>query len=356
MPVTRSPLPNPAHPPRPPLALERARCAACDRESTTVVGEGEDFEYRCSDDTFRALRCDDCGLVYLDPRPAQSELDRIYGPDYHAFAFTAEEFGLVHRVRRWLEARRLLGACAGLPGDARILDVGCGDGFHLDLLRQYGAPGWRLVGVDPSPRALDAARRRGLEAERSPVENLAIPDGSVDLAFLIQTIEHLADPRAALVAIRRVLKPGGRLIVVTDNTASPDFRLFRRRHWGGYHFPRHFYLFAPPVLERLALATGFEVDSLTTIVSPVNWVYSIHNLLTDRGAPPWLVRFFTLRSPIALGVFTVFDTAFQLAGRGALIRAALRTAPNRTSPGPRVGQAPARRLEAAWFAGPNDGR
>lgn len=319
--------PSPCPPETRPLRLERARCAVCGRESSVVIGEGEDFEYRTSDDTFRALRCETCGLVYLDPRPAATELDRIYGPDYHAFAFTPEEFGLVHRVRRRLEAWRLLRACAGLPPDARVLDVGCGDGFHLDLLREHGPPTWRLHGVDSSTRAVDAARQRGLDVELARVEDLLIPEGSVDLALLIQTIEHLADPRAALVAIRRVLRPGGRLVIVTDNTRSPDFTLFHGRYWGGYHFPRHFCLFAPEPLTRLAAAAGFRVASLGTIVSPVNWVYSIHNLLADLGAPRRVVGWFTLRSPLALGVFTVVDLGFKLLGRGALLRAELRAHP-----------------------------
>ncbi|MBK7977618.1 MAG: class I SAM-dependent methyltransferase [Deltaproteobacteria bacterium] len=309
------------------LKLEPVPCAVCGASGAPIVGSGEDFEYRTSDDEFRARRCDTCGLVYLDPRPAASELDRIYGPDYHAFAFTAEAYGLVHRVRRRLEARRLLCACEGLPANARILDVGCGDGFHLDLLREYGRPTWRLMGVDPSSLAVEAARRRGLDVRLARVEEIPVPDGGVDLVLLIQTIEHLAEPGAALVAIRRALAPGGRLVVVTDNTDSPDFTLFRRRHWGGYHFPRHFCLFAPRPLTRLAAASGLHVESLTTIVSPVNWVYSIHNLLADHGAPEAMVRFFTLRSPLALGVFTAVDLGFQLVGRGALLRAVLRPEP-----------------------------
>ena len=64
-----------------------------------------------------------------------------------------------------------------------------------------------------------------------------------DFAILIQTVEHVADPASLLRAIRRVLRPGGRLLVVTDNTGSLDFSVAKRRHWGGYHFPRHWYLF-----------------------------------------------------------------------------------------------------------------
>lgn len=307
------------------LTLEHVRCCVCGAYSDAApVGVGEDFEYRTSADTFLAMRCGACGLVYLDPRPAESELPRIYPETYHAFDFSAERFGFVYRVRRRLEARRALGWCEGLGDDARILDVGCGDGFHLRLLRDFGRPGWRLEGVDSSRRAVEAAARAGLEVHGGTVENLNLSEAAHDLALLIATIEHVADPPGVLRAARALLKPGGRAVIVTDNTDSPDFKLFGGRHWGGYHFPRHWNLFNPRSLRLLAEKSGFEVESMTTVVSPVNWVYSIRNSLDDLGAPAWLVNRFSLRSPVSLAAFTLFDMLHQLAGRGALLRAVLR--------------------------------
>src|SRR5665647_3700918 len=98
---------------------------------------------------------------------------------------------------------------------------------------------------------------------------------------MIQTIEHVEKPDAVLKAIYKLLKKGGRLVIVTDNTGSFDFKLFKNHHWGGYHFPRHWNLFNRHSLTKLAENTGFEIEELTTIVSPVNWVYSIHNSLVD---------------------------------------------------------------------------
>ena len=137
-----------------------------------------------------------------------------------------------------------------------------------------------------------------------------------DFAILIQTIEHVGDPAAVLRAIRRVLRPGGRVLVVTDNTGSLDFTIAKRRHWGGYHFPRHWYLFDADSLRRLATHTGFSVDELDTMVSPVNWVYSLRNALDDWAAPRPVVDWLSLESPIPLAAFTAFDWLHQRAGRG----------------------------------------
>ena len=269
------------------------------------------------------MRCNECGLVYLKLRPAVTELPRIYPPDYHAFDFSGERYGMAYAVRRRLEARRLLRCCRGLAAGSRILDVGCGDGFHLDLLRDFGDPGWVLEGVDASERAASAARARGLTVHLGTVEEVALPPASFDLALVIATIEHVADPLSLLRTVRALLRPGGRAVVVTDSTDSWSFRLFSQRYWGGYHFPRHWNLFNRRTLGLLADRAGFEVAELGTLVTPVNWTYSVHNALKDFSAPAWLINRFTLASPGSLAAFTLLDGVLQLAGRGGLLRAVL---------------------------------
>jgi 2-polyprenyl-3-methyl-5-hydroxy-6-metoxy-1,4-benzoquinol methylase len=306
------------------LDLTHVQCCVCDTDDAEPIGVGCDFEYRTSADTFLAVQCNSCGLVYLNPRPKVSEFERIYPPNYHALDFSEQDFGFVHKVRSRLEARRLLELCADLPDDARILDVGCGDGFHLNLLKQYGKASWTLEGVDIDKRAAQMAEKSGLKVHIGTVEELDLPKNSYDLAFMIQTIEHVEKPEKVLAAAREVLKPNGKLVVVTDNTDSFDFKFFKGSYWGGYHFPRHWNLFNRKSLTKLAEKTNFEVEKLATIVSPVNWVYSIHNSLVDWRAPRFLINRFTLKSTVSLSVFTSLDILLQKLGRGALLQAVLR--------------------------------
>jgi SAM-dependent methyltransferase len=305
-------------------SLVHARCCLCETNLADAIAIGEDFEYESSADTYLVVRCRNCGLVYLSDRPSLVDLSRIYPPEYHAFDFSRHRFGLPYRVRSLLEAWRLLRYCGDLPDGARILDVGCGDGFHLRLLRKYGKPGWRLEGVDTNPRAVRAAESAGLPIHEGLVQHLHLSRSSYDLVFLIQTLEHLDNPVLVLNEIRSLLRPGGRLVIVTDNTDTVDFKIFKGRHWGGYHFPRHWYLFNESTLRALAAKVGFEVDVVETLVSPVNWVYSLHNLLVDWRAPRWLVNRFSLASPGSLAIFTLFDAFWWLLGRGALLHATFR--------------------------------
>jgi SAM-dependent methyltransferase len=302
-----------------PLRLLPAQCGVCGCDSGTEVGAGYDYEYKTAPDTFHALRCPECGTVYLNPRPDISEFARIYPSSYHSLDFTPQNYSFVHKIRSRLEARRLLRYCRGAPPEARILDIGCGDGFHLRLLSKFGDPSWQLEGVDIDARAVARATSDGLTVHIGTIEELELPEMSYDVLYTLQTIEHVADPSRLMVAAFRLLKPGGRLVIVTDNTGSLDYWLFRRSYWGGYHFPRHWNLFNAASITRLGERTGFYTERIETIVSPVNWTYSIHNFLVDRQAPQWLISRFTLKSPVTLAAFTMLDIILQKFGRGALL-------------------------------------
>jgi 2-polyprenyl-3-methyl-5-hydroxy-6-metoxy-1,4-benzoquinol methylase len=307
-----------------PLRLEAASCCLCRNAEEMPVGIGEDFEYHVTGDVFLAMQCGGCGTVYLKQRPVAAELDRVYPPNYHAFDFSSERFGLAYAVRQRLEARRLLAHCRDLPADARILDIGCGDGFHLKLLRRFGAPTWELEGVDASERAATAGSKAGLHIHHGTLEELPASCAGYHLVLLIATIEHVGAPLELLSAAAARLRPGGRLLLATDNAGSWSYGLFHRRYWGGYHFPRHWYLFRKDSLRTLALQAGLEVESLGTMMSPVNWVYSIHNALVDWGAPTWLVNRFTLSSPVSLAAFSILGSLQQALGKGELLHAVLR--------------------------------
>lgn len=305
------------------LMLSDVKCCICGHLDATLVGAGRDFEYQTSADTFRAMKCNECGLVYLNPRPDISEFETIYPPTYHSLNFSKSDFGLVFKVRSWLERRRLLRWCEGLSTDARILDVGCGGAFHLGLLKRYGKESWHLEGIDIDKRAVAKALQAGILIHEGTLDTVRLGESSYDLVLMIQTIEHVGDPDRTLAQVHKILKPGGRLIVVTDNTASLDFRLFKRSYWGGYHFPRHWNLFDRRSLARLADNCGYRIERIATQVSPVNWVYSIHNLLVDRNAPALVSNLFNLHSTLSLACFTLLDFVLQKAGKGALLTASL---------------------------------
>ena len=84
-------------------------------------------------------------------------------------------------------------------------------------------------------------------------------------------------------------------------------RLFRRRYWGGYHLPRHFYLFTKESLARLLNENGFEVFISQPILSPVLWIHSFHNAFADHAGLKGVARWFHQHNVPLLGLFTALD-------------------------------------------------
>jgi len=116
------------------------------------------------------------------------------------------------------------------------IDVGCGDGSKSGEWLSRHAAGY--TGFDVSPHAVDLARARGLEAAVvNDASALPLTDGSVDVAVCSEVLEHLFDPLAAVLEMRRVLRAGGTMIVTVPNVVNwrsrLDFALLGRWHPGG---------------------------------------------------------------------------------------------------------------------------
>jgi SAM-dependent methyltransferase len=128
------------------------------------------------------------------------------------------------RARR--QARMLADVLRDCAGPAVIIDVGCGDGAALAVAARQNAVGHnntkhRFAGIDWSGDALRQARDLGLTVVRGSVSpGLPVADGAADVVIMSELIEHLVDPDGAVAEVRRVLRPGGSLLLSTPNLAA----------------------------------------------------------------------------------------------------------------------------------------
>jgi SAM-dependent methyltransferase len=120
------------------------------------------------------------------------------------------------RARR--QARMLAGVLRDVAEPAVVIDVGCGDGSALAVAAGQN-PGHRFAGVDWSSGALRQARALGLPVLRGGMD-LPVADGAADVVIMSELIEHLVDPDGAVAEVRRVLRPGGSLLLSTPNLAA----------------------------------------------------------------------------------------------------------------------------------------
>lgn len=151
--------------------------------------------------------------------------------------------------------------------DAVIVDVGCGTGSALRWVAARASEG-ELLGVDPVPRMLEIACERAadhpqghrIEFREGPAEKLPVGDDHADLVFAFDSVDHWQDKAAGLAEIRRVLRAGGRLVVVKDGGVP-----------GGAKARREF-------LDQIVRA-GFEILDEQTLadddVTCTMWVCSV---------------------------------------------------------------------------------
>jgi SAM-dependent methyltransferase len=249
---------------------------------------------------FSLWLCGDCSAVYLDPRPEPAYLADYYPQEeYYAYSpvpphdlwaqqslvarvwyaaargLLADRYGYAN-LRGSSMLSRLVGAVPPLrqrathdlgvllhpwrPGGA-LLDVGCGSGRYLDLMRSLG---WsRVVGVDISERAVANARSLGVEAYAGDLAEIGFPESSFDAVSLSHTLEHVYDPAKLLAEVRRVTAPGGRVAIVVPNARSLSAQILGT-YWLGWEAPRHLTNFSPPAIEAVLARAGLTIERMRT--------------------------------------------------------------------------------------------
>ena len=322
-------------------------CTACSARHDETLWTGREHEYdNTTDDEFPVVRCRQCGLVRLNPRPDVSELATIYPQNYYAYGLVEDgaEAGpkglisrLTERPKALLYQRRLARVLkdARAASVIRLLDVGCADGRLLDWYRA-GADGVRLEthGIDINEAAVVEANRRGHRAVVGRFEtDTELERGSFNVILASHVIEHVDDPKSFAQRAYDLLVPGGVFVVATPNVDSADVRLFRG-NWGGCHFPRHWTFYDASTIEALASSVGFEVVRVEYEVNPVFWVWSFHSLLRDRFHlskiadrlfPTVSVFHPSLQSFLLLSLFTVVDIGLRaVTGRTASMSVTMR--------------------------------
>lgn len=146
----------------------------------------------------------------------------------------------------------------------RILDVGCGPGLNVAALRD-ACEDWRPIGVDFSPKGIEIAIREvGGIFLNLDAHHLSFRDESFPAVVMTHAIGHVADPGAVLGEIRRVLAPGGTMVMTTPNRRYVEvYRVFNERGLIPYR-PDTTVLryYDRAALEETLSAAGFSVKSI----------------------------------------------------------------------------------------------
>ena len=209
------------------------------------------------------VRCRQCGLVYVTPRPTHDDVLDIYTAVKDPL-YVAERAGRILTFEHHLKPmERFTGpawaADGGTSAARRLLDVGAYTGVFVEIAAQHG---WDAWGIEPSEWAVAEAREQGLQMVRGTLEEAlegaAFTPAGFSVVTMWDVIEHVDDPLATLQAAWRALEPGGYLIVHTMDLDSPFARLMGRR-WPWF-MEMHLFYFTRATLRKMLETAGFSVS------------------------------------------------------------------------------------------------
>lgn len=169
-----------------------------------------------------------------------------------------------------------------VPINGRGIEIGVGSG-------RFAAPLGVQVGLDPSPAMLNLAAARGIEVVEGTAEKLPFADSSFDYALLVTTICFVDSPVQMLAEARRVLKPGGCLVIGFIDRESASGQVYLA-HQSESVFYREASFYSAAEVEQMLVEAGFSPDAWAqTLAHPLSETREIEALRPGRGQCAFVV-------------------------------------------------------------------
>ena len=250
------------------------------------------FGPSCSEQ-WQLVRDPESGLIYLSPRPDETEIDTYYPSvfyDPHLSITSTRTF----RDKLYLAFRNIVlkkkaslieKSGPPLTFSSKILEVGCSTGELLDMLRRRnGIPPENCLGFEKNSRSASHARN----AFGLTINNTDFCDSSFaekfDRIIFWHTLEHIHRINETLDKASECLGTNGVMVISLPNAGSFDATLYGK-HWVAWDAPRHLYHFTPATLGKLVNRHNLEITSLRPFIPDTfyNCIYSGENIRREKG-------------------------------------------------------------------------
>lgn len=224
------------------------KCPICSKKTAIIYRKDVKSVY--SSKSYDIMHCNNCTHYFTNPTFTQKELNDIYTNKY-----SYEAHSLIEKEKR-MRAKNYARYISKLSKVYSALEVGC---MHGLLLTELRARGLKVAGVELDTEAVEYCKKHGLEVTQSSIEDhLEKVNSKHDVIIMSHVIEHIANPKKQLVALRSRMPKDGRLVLITPNSKSKSRNLFGR-FWGYWQVPVHINHFNIDSIGHLLDEAGFKI-------------------------------------------------------------------------------------------------
>jgi 2-polyprenyl-3-methyl-5-hydroxy-6-metoxy-1,4-benzoquinol methylase len=233
---------------------DKIDCPCCD---------GRESRFWASEAGYTVVRCADCALLFVNPRPRTDYIDQAVRTGIHTFSddpISVRNQWIGSKLPYYRQRMAPILAdvtAAGRP--VRWVDVGSGHGEFIEALGGVLPAGSEITGVEPMTYKADTARSRGLS-----VVNGYLTEGmfQADIISNIDVFSHIPDYRSFLRTVASNLKPGGQLLIETGNLADVENRNDVPFELG---LPDHLVFAGRKSMEMYLESAGFQIAEVVAL-------------------------------------------------------------------------------------------
>jgi 2-polyprenyl-3-methyl-5-hydroxy-6-metoxy-1,4-benzoquinol methylase len=210
-------------------------------------------------------KCSACSFVFMQKIPTDQELINYYS----VYAYKDEK-AIPEPTRVSIEG--LVGRFSPYRKNNRILDVGCGEGWILEIAKENG---WEVYGTEYSSRAIEICKAKGIKMYTGVLNPDQMDVKEFDVIISSETVEHINNPKEDFNNISGLLRKGGLVYVTTPNFNSYLRRMLKSKY-DIIKYPEHLSYYTRPTLNALLTSCGLKkVKLLTTGMSLTHYQVSV---------------------------------------------------------------------------------
>lgn len=222
------------------------------QHNVCLICGSEELQAKPRYEAVNLCQCKSCGFVFSRNIPSWDEISEYYADDYELTSYISPI-----TVKRYHE---LLDTFESERKTNKILDIGAGYGFFLEIAKERG---WEVFGTEITQNAVEICRSKGIQMFEGPLHQINFDNLQFDVVVSIEVLEHINTPKEFVGKINDLLRPGGLFYLSTPNFDAA-LRYYLGNKYDVIEYPNHLCYYTKKTLALLMENHGFETLNIRT--------------------------------------------------------------------------------------------